>query len=45
MTWNMMRMLVLYYWKFPDFCFSQIFTTKLLDTKGLTKNKVTVGLR
>ena len=41
----MMAMVVFDCWKYHDFSFSQIFVTKLLDTKGLTKSEVNADLR
>lgn len=40
----MMTMVVFDGWKYHDFCFSQIFSTKLLGTKGLTKIEVNEDL-
>ena len=40
----MMTMVVVDCGKYLEFCFSQIFSNKLLPMKGLTKNKVNVDL-
>ena len=38
----MMRMVVVDCWKYLEFCLSQICSTKLMGTNGLTKNEVNV---
>ena len=40
----MVTMVVVDCWKYHGFCFSEMFSNKLLPTKGLTKNEVNVDL-